>query len=74
MKSKKLWYAVSKRGHGMVYTTKPDRHEFLGVLRCNIEGCYCSVVADMEASGFLRLPQLTWNDEPVELNLTITHG
>jgi len=74
MKQKKLWYAVSSRGQGVVFTEKPERHESLGVWKGKIEGCYCSLVSDMVSEGILRLPLLSYNDEPIELKLTITYG
>lgn len=73
-KPKKLFYAVSARGQGVVFTAKPERVEKIGVWSGRIEGCYCSVIADMEAEGLLRLPKLTYSDEPVELKLTVSYG
>lgn len=74
MKPKKLYYAVSTRGQGVVFTEKPERAENIGVWSGRIEGCYCSVIADLEAEGLLRLPNISYKDEPVELKLTITYG
>lgn len=73
-KPKKLFYAVSARGQCVVFTDKPERVEKIGVWSGRIEGCYCSVIADMEAEGLLRLPKLTYSDEPVELKLTVSYG
>lgn len=74
MKQKTLWYAVSARGQGVVFTENPERNESFGVWSGRIEGCYCSLVSDMATEGILRLPRLSYKDEPVELKLTITYG
>ena len=74
MKAKTLYYAVSRRGQGVVFSDKPERVEKIGIWSGTIEGIYNSVVADMEAEGFLELPNLSYKDEPVELKLTISDG
>jgi hypothetical protein len=74
MKTKKLFYAVSARGQGVVFIEKPERVEKIGVWAGKIEGCYCSVIADMAAEGLLRLPLMTYSDEPIELKLTVSYG
>lgn len=71
METKKLWYAVSRRGQGVIFTTYPVRNEKIGVFEGRIEACFCSVVSDMEAEGLIRLPDINFSDEPVELELTI---
>ena len=73
-KVKKLYYAVSARGQGVVFTDKPVRVKKMGCWSGTIEGCYCSVVADMEAEGKLKLPSLKYDNDPVELKLSITYG
>ena len=74
MKAKTLYYAVSRRGQGVVFTDMPVRIDKLGIWSGTIEGIYNSVVADMEAEGFAELPLISWNDEPVELKLTLSNG
>lgn len=71
---KTIWYAVSSRGQGVIFTEKPSRLKKIGVWAGKIEGCYCSVVADMEAEGLLKLPSLTYSDEPIELKISISYG
>ena len=73
-KSKTLYYAVSRRGQGNIYTEKPEREEHFGIWAGHIEGCYQSVVSDMECEGVVELPDIRWEDDPVELKLTITNG
>lgn len=72
--TKKLYYVKSRRGQGVVYTDKPRRREDLGVWAGKIEGIYCSLVDDMESRGLLKLPPLTYDDEPIELTLTLSYG
>ena len=67
----KIWYAVSGRGQGNVYTTKPDRDDHFKLWKGRIEGCVCSLFCLMCAEGEVNIPVLTWNDEPIELELTI---
>lgn len=74
MKAKTLYYAVSRRGQGVVFTDMPERVEKLGIWSGTIEGIYNSVVSDMEAEGYAELPLLSWKDEPVELKLSLEHG
>ena len=70
---KVLYYAVSRRGQGCIYTEPPVRNENFGVYQGRIEGCYSSLVADFEAEGF-ALPDISWKDEPVKLRLSIEYG
>ena len=69
---KKLWYAVSRRGQGNIFTDLPERDEHFGIWKGHIEGCYSSVVCDMEQCGLIELPDITWKNDPVELMLSIT--
>lgn len=66
-----IWYAVSGRGQGNVFTTCPVRNPHFSLWQGRIEGCVSSLVSMMAAEGDLTLPVLTWDDEPVELELTI---
>lgn len=65
-----LYYAVSGRGHGNVFTEPPARNEHFKIWEGRIEGCYSSVVADMESRG-LELPNISWDDDPAEITLSI---
>ena len=67
----KLWYAVSGRGQGNVYISRPERDEHFKIWKGRLEGCICSAVCLMDADGEAELPRLTWDDEPVELELSL---
>ena len=71
---KTLWYAVSKREQGLIFTSCPVRLEKIGTWSGHIEGCYSSVVCDMVEDGLLELPHLNYEDEPVKLKLVISDG
>ena len=73
-KEKTLYYAVSRRGQGNIYVEMPERDEKWGLWKGHLEGCYISVVCDMEANGLIKLPPITFDDDPVELKLSITYG
>lgn len=70
----KLYYVKSRRGQGVVFTEKPRRRDDIGVWAGRIEGIYCSVVDDLEHRGILKLPELSYEDEPLELTLTLSYG
>lgn len=67
----KAWYAVSGRGQGQIFTTKPERNSHFNIWTGHIEGCVSSMVCLMAAEGDVELPAITWKDEPVELEITI---
>ena len=71
MKNKVLWYAVSGSGQGCVFTTFPERNDHRKIWVGDIEGLYCSIVWQFEASGFISLPVLSWKDDPVKLELNL---
>ena len=54
-----------------MYTTKPVRESHRRVWLGRVEGIYCRLLMDMESRGY-RLPSLTWDDEPVEVELTLS--
>ena len=66
-----LYYAVSASGQGRIFAEMPSRDIDRNVWIGNSDGFWVMVVARMEASGFV-LPKLTWQDEPVELKLSLT--
>lgn len=73
-KEKNLYYAVSARGQGVVFTDMPVRVKKLGIWSGTIEGCYCSVISDMEAEELITLPEMCYDDEPLEIKLTVSYG
>lgn len=65
-----IWYAVSKSGQGRVFTTLPVRNPHWGIWEGESVGCISTLFMIFEADG-LELPNLTFKDEPVELELSI---
>lgn len=68
----KFYYAVSGRGQGNVFTSYPVRDEHFKLWKGHIEGCVSSLVYLMSANGDIELPPLTWQDEPVAYEITIS--
>lgn len=66
-----LYYAVGVGGQGRIFAEMPSRDIDRNVWIGNSDGFLVMVVARMEALGFV-LPKLTWQDEPVELKLSLT--
>ena len=70
---KQLWYAVSRKGQGRVFTGCPKRDERLGVWVGDSAGCISLTVMVFEGDGFV-LPRITWDDEPMEMKLKLEYG
>lgn len=68
----KIWYAVNGRGQGRVYTSLPERDNHFKVWLAESVGCISMTVMLFESNGELVLPDLKWDDDPVELELSIT--
>lgn len=68
-----IWYAVSGKGQGKVFTTKPERDEHFKVWLGESVGFISMLVMAMEADGF-ELPMLKWVDDPVKLTITLGYG
>lgn len=68
-----IWYAVSKRGQGRVFTTCPIRNEHFGVWEGESVGCITMTFMMMESDGF-EVPDLKFNDDPVKLKLSLEYG
>ena len=71
MSSMKIWYAVSGRGQGNIFTSYPVRDEHFHIWKGHIEGCVATLVCLLAANDEIELPVLTWNDDPVELEINI---
>lgn len=67
---KKIFYAVSKRGQGRVFTTKPERDENFGVWLGESCGCISATFMLFEADG-MEVPDIKWKDDPVEFEISI---
>lgn len=70
-KVKKLWYAVSGKGQGRVFTTYPVRDEHFKVWLAESVGCISMTAMLLESDGLLEFPPMKWEDEPIELELSI---
>ncbi len=66
-----LYCAVNKSGQYCIFIGEPFRDNlfeaWIGESDCSVS----MVVSRMEALGFV-LPKITWEDEPVELKLSLT--
>lgn len=71
MATKKLWYAVSGTGQGRVFTTFPVRDDHFKIWCAESVGCISMTVMLLESEGLLTFPPMTWNDEPIEFELSI---
>lgn len=67
---KRVFYAVSKSGQGRIFTTLPERDEHWGMWLGESVGCISTLFMLFLSDG-LQLPTITWEDEPVELELSI---
>lgn len=66
-----LYYAVGVGGQGRIFAELPIRDTDRNVWVGNSDGFFVMVVARMEACGFV-LPKISWEDEPVELTLSLS--
>ena len=74
MEAKTIWYAVSGKGQGRIFTTKPERNDHWKLWEGESVGCLSMTVMLMEADGLVEFPPMTWKDEPLELKLSVEHG
>ena len=68
-----IYYAVSRKGQGRIFTERPIRDVKLGVWVGESAGYISMTVILMQTSGF-KLPELTWEDAPVRLELSLNYG
>ena len=68
-----LYYAVSASGQGRIFAEMPSRDADRNIWVGDCDGFFVLVVARMEACGFV-LPKITWEDDPVKLNLVLEYG
>lgn len=68
-----FYYAVGIGGQGRIFAEMPSRDPEHWVWVGESDGFLVLVVERMVASGFL-LPAISWEDEPVELKLTLGYG
>lgn len=68
----KIYYAVNGKGQGRIFTSKPVRNEHWKLWEAESVGCISMTAMSLESNGELTLPSLTWQDEPVEMELSIS--
>lgn len=68
-----LYYAVAESGQGFIFIGMPYRDYTVNTWRGEINGNVILVFSLFEALGFV-LPKISWEDEPVELKLTLGYG
>lgn len=71
--NKELYYAVNASGKGFIYTTYPTRDEKRNIWLGTISTVYTEIVSRLSFEGFEH-PNLTWKDNPIKLNLTLSVG
>jgi len=70
---KDIFYAVSRKGQGRIFTECPTRDDKLGVWVGESAGYISMTVILMQSYGF-QLPKVTWEDSPVQLELSLNYG
>lgn len=68
--TKKVWYAVSRKGQGRIFTSCPVRNETFGIFEGESIGCISTLFMLFEGDGF-RLPRRKFEDDPIELEISI---
>jgi len=68
----RIWYAVNGKGQGRIFTSLPVRNDHWKLWEAESVGCVSMTVMMLESNGELVLPDLKWDDDPVELELSIT--
>jgi len=67
----RIWYAVNGEGQGRIFTSLPSRDKHFKIWCAESVGCISMTAMLLESDGALSLPELTWKDDPVELELSI---
>lgn len=70
MKSMKLYYAVSKNGRGRIFTSLPVRNVHFGIFEGEQIGFATTLFMYFTSEGF-PIPDISWKDDPVELELSL---
>ena len=65
----KAWLAASKGGQLKIFDTKPERNEAFGIWVGNMTTAMMVFLMEIESRG-MELPNMTWNDEPVEVSIS----
>ncbi len=65
-----IWIACQKSGSYRTFKQVPNRNTVQGVWEGDYDSKGQVAIAHLETLG-LSLPSLTWEDEPVQLNISI---
>ena len=65
-----IWICCNANGGYRVYKQKPNRHTSEGVWQGDYDAKGQVALAHLEALG-ITLPTLTWQDEPVKLEIAV---
>lgn len=68
---KKIYIATSKTGQMRVFTSVPERDQHFGIWCGDSVGCISMVFMLFESDG-MHVPNQKWDDDPIELELSIT--
>jgi hypothetical protein len=68
----KIYYAVNGKGQGRIFTSQPVRNDHWKLWEAESVGCVSMTAMLLESDGEMVLPDLKWDDDPVELELSIT--
>ena len=69
--TKNLWYAVNGSGQGVIFTSCPSRNQHYRCWEGEIIGLFCSLVAQFESEMLIELPAMTWENEPIEIGVSM---
>jgi len=67
-----FWYAVNGSGQGMVFASQPERNEKRRVWMGEISSTVLRFFDWLETDCSLELPDITWRDEAVPMEMTIS--
>lgn len=68
---KELWYAVNRSGQGMVFMSKPEWDDRLGIWVGRQSGCVSAFFSELEYEGFFAPPLQKCSDPPTRIILSL---
>lgn len=69
-----IWYAVNRSRQGRVFLTKPKKNVLEGVWEGNTVGWLNMVISHLVTSDELILPNMSFNDSPVKIKISVNYG
>ena len=67
-----FFYAVNKSGQGCLFTSRPERNEHRNIWVGSMNAAVTRFFDCLETVYGYALPDISWEDEPVGLRLSIT--